>query len=66
MLYPLQMAAPGVDFIPANPDASCKYMKMITLPKLRDALREEKYEVRVPEEIAVRARVPIDRMVAIG
>ena len=26
----------------------------------------EKYEVRVPEEIAVRARVPIDRMVAIG
>jgi len=66
MLYPLQMAAPGVDFIPANPDASCKYMKMITLPKLRDALRDEKYEVRVPEEIAVRARVPIDRMVAIG
>ena len=28
-------------------------MKMITLPKLRDALREMKYEVRVPEEIAV-------------
>ena len=39
---------------------------MITLPKLRDALREMQYEVRVPEEIAVRARVPIDRMVAIG
>jgi quinolinate synthase len=66
MLYPLQMAAPDVDFIPANPDASCKYMKMITLPKLRDALRDMKHEVRVPEETAVRARVPIDRMVAIG
>ena len=66
MLYPLRMAAPDVDFIPANPDASCVYMKMITLPKLRDALRDMKYEVRVPEEIAVRARVPIDRMVAIG
>jgi quinolinate synthase len=66
MLHPLRMAAPDVDFIPANPHASCKYMKMITLPKLRDALRDEKYEVRVPEEIAVRARVPIDRMVAIG
>jgi quinolinate synthase len=39
---------------------------MITLPKLRDSLREGKYEVRVAEEIAVRARVPIERMVAIG
>ncbi len=66
MLYPLRMAAPDVNFIPANPRASCVYMKMITLPKLRDALRDMKYEVRVPEEIALKARVPIDRMVAIG
>jgi quinolinate synthase len=66
MLYPLQMAAPDVNFIPANPEASCVYMKMITLPKLRDSLRHMHYEVRVPEEIAIRARVPIDRMVAIG
>jgi quinolinate synthase len=66
MLYPLQMAAPDVNFIPANPEASCMYMKMITLPKLRDSLRHMRYEVRVPEEIATRARVPIDRMVAIG
>ena len=65
MLYPLQMAAPDVRFIAANPEASCAYMKMITLPKLRDSLRDRKYEVRVPEEIAARARVPIDRMVAI-
>ena len=44
MLYPLQMAAPDVEFIPANAEASCLYMKMITLPKLRDALRDD--EVR--------------------
>src|SRR5665213_674587 len=56
MLYPLQMAAPDIEFIPANAEASCQYMKMITLPKLRDALREMRFEVRVPEEIAVRAR----------
>ncbi len=66
MLHPLQMAAPDIEFIPANAEASCVYMKMITLPKLRDALRDMKYEVRVPAEIAERARVPIDRMVAIG
>jgi quinolinate synthase len=66
MLYPLEMAAPDVKFIPANPKASCVYMKMITLPKLRDALRDMKYEVRVPTDVAERARVPIDRMVALG
>ena len=66
MLHPLQMAAPDIDFIPANAEASCMYMKMITLPKLRDALREMKFEVRVPEEVAVRAKVPIERMVALG
>jgi quinolinate synthase len=66
MLYPLRMAAPDVEFIPANPEASCKYMKMITLPKLLDSLRERKHEVRVSEDIAARARLPIDRMIAIG
>jgi len=66
MLHQLRMAAPDVDFIAANERAACKYMKMITLPKLRDSLLEMKFEVRVPEDIADRARVPIDRMVAIG
>jgi quinolinate synthase len=41
-------------------------MKMITLPKLRDSLREMRYEVKVPPEIAERARVPIERMVSIS
>jgi len=66
MLHPLRMAAPDVDFIAANERASCRYMKMITLPKLRDCLRDGTGEVKVPEEVAVRARVPIERMVAIG
>jgi quinolinate synthase len=66
MLYPLEMAAPDVNFIPANPDASCVYMKMITLEKLRDSLRDFKYEVRVPAQIAELAKIPIERMVALG
>jgi quinolinate synthase len=66
MLHPLRMAAPDVDFIAANESASCRYMKMITLPKLRDCLRDLSGEVRVPADIAERARVPIERMVAIG
>jgi quinolinate synthase len=66
MLHPLKQAAPGANLIEANRMALCKYMKMITLPKLRDALREMRFEVSVPAEIAERARVPIERMVAIG
>ena len=46
--------------------AFCKYMKMITLPKLRDSLRDMSGEVRVPQDIAAKARIPIERMVAIG
>jgi len=66
MLHQLRMAAPDVDFVAANERATCRYMKMITLPKLRDCLRDLGPEVKVPEAIAERARVPIERMVAIG
>jgi quinolinate synthase len=66
MLHPLRMARPDVDFVAANEAASCRFMKMITLPKLRDALREMAPVVKVPEAIAERARLPIERMVAIG
>jgi len=66
MLHPLHQVAPGATLVEANRMALCKYMKMITLPKLRDALRDMKHEVRVPQEVAERARLPIERMVAIG
>ncbi len=66
MLYPLAQAAPEAELVAANRMAFCKYMKMITLPKLRDTLRDMSPEVRVPPEIAERARIPIERMVAIG
>src|ERR671916_662851 len=54
---------PDKRFIAANREAVCQYMKMITLPKLRDALAEDggEHVVKVPPEIAERARVPIER-----
>jgi quinolinate synthase len=66
MLHPLRRAAPDVEFIAANEAAHCRFMKMITLPKLRNALRDGVHEVKVPAEIADRARLPIERMVAIS
>jgi quinolinate synthase len=66
MLHPLRAARPDVDFVAANEAASCRFKKMITLPKLRDTLREGSGEVKVPSAIAERARLPIERMVAIN
>jgi quinolinate synthase len=68
MLYPLQREHPDQSFIAANEKAVCKYMKMITLPKLRDCLRDmdAARRVTVDPEIARRAIVPIERMVSIN
>ncbi|MFN2616220.1 MAG: quinolinate synthase NadA [Thermoleophilaceae bacterium] len=65
MIHPLEQENPGKSFIPANRAAVCRYMKMITLPKLRDALRDLAPQVKVDPGIAERARLPIERMVAI-
>ena len=65
MLHPLAKENPAKSFMPANRAAACRYMKMITLPKLHGALRDLAPQVRVEPELAERARVPIERMVAI-
>ena len=66
IIHRLQKEAPGKSFEPVNADAVCKYMKMITLTKLRDALRNKQYRVTVDPEIATRAQGAIQRMVAIS
>ena len=66
ILHRMEQESPDKRFIPANRAAVCNYMKMITLPGLRDSLRDMKYEVSVPPAVADRARVPIERMVSIG
>ena len=66
MLHRLRHARPEKAFLAADRAAECKYMKMITLPKLRDCLRDLRPEVVVPPDIAARARGSIDRMLAIS
>jgi quinolinate synthase len=66
ILHRLHKEAPEKRFEAVSERAICKYMKMITLEKLRDSLRDWKHEVTVEPEIAARARGAIDRMVAIG
>lgn len=66
ILHRMRQEAPGKTFVPVNPAASCHFMKCITLKDVRDALAFNRFEVKVPDEIAERARLPIERMTTIG
>ena len=58
----LKRENPDKEFYPLRRDAFCLTMKLITLEKVLDCLKEEKYEVTVDEPIASKARVAIQRM----
>lgn len=66
ILYRMKQQNPGKTFIPASEKAECQYMKMITLEKVYDTLINEKNVVTVPKEVADKARLAIDRMLAIS
>lgn len=66
ILYRMRKQNPGKTFIPASEKAECQYMKMITLQKVHDSLMEDKYEVKVSKETADKARLAIERMLAIS
>jgi quinolinate synthase len=66
ILHRLSKEVPEKEFVAAREAAVCRFMKMISLEKARDSLRDMKYVVTVDPETAARARGAIDRMVAIG
>jgi quinolinate synthase len=66
ILYRMQKENPDKQFIPVKSDASCKYMKKITLEKVHNSLAKDIYEVKVPRSIADKARLSINRMLAIS
>jgi quinolinate synthase len=65
ILHPLSKANPDKHFIPADPAMICKDMKKISLRKILTALETLQPEVKVPEEIRVKAKGAVDRMLAI-
>ena len=66
MLHRMKVENPEKEFIPIKNDAVCKYMKKITVEKVHSSLVNESYEVKVPKEIAEKAKVPIQRMLNIA
>ena len=66
ILHRMKKDNPDKTFIPANENAICEYMKMITIEKVLKSLQEEVFEVNVPGEIAVKAKKSIERMLEIS
>ena len=66
ILHRLRRENPAKRFYAANDRAVCTYMKVTTLPKVRDALLHMQHPITVPPGIAQRARLSIERMIAIG
>ena len=72
ILFDMQRECPEKVFIPAPADDAecqcneCDYMKMITLEKLRDCLRDGKPEIHVDPEVAKKALRPIERMLQLS
>jgi quinolinate synthase len=66
ILHRMKKDNPEKNFYPSTPGAVCEFMKMITLEKVLWSLEDLKYEVKVPKDVADRARVAIERMVKVA
>lgn len=72
ILFEMQRECPDKKFIPAPAEDSecqcnqCEYMKLNTLEKVYESLRDEKYEIVVDSETAAKAVLPIKRMLELS
>ena len=65
IIHRMKKENPNKEFIPLKEDAVCKYMKKINLEKVYNSLVNDIYEVKVPANIAEKAKLSIDRMLTI-
>jgi len=66
IIHRLRKENPGKKFIPASEQAICPNMKLITLEKILWSLEEMATEIKVPEEIRLKAKAAVDKMLALG
>jgi len=65
IIYPLSKANPDKFFVPADPDMICLDMKKTGLEDVLKSLKEMRYVIKVHEEIRIRAKTAVDRMLAV-
>jgi len=62
IIYRLRKENPGKVFIPISEQAVCPNMKLITLETILWCLQDMSPEVKVPEEVRIRAKAAVDKM----
>jgi len=65
IIHALKKQNPQAEFIPASERAVCPNMKKITLDKVIGSLEDMQYKVTVPQDIRVKAKRSLDKMVEI-
>lgn len=65
LLHRLKKLSPNKTYFPASENSICEYMKLTTSEKLLNTLRNEEFIVKVPNNLAEKARLPIERMLNI-
>ena len=71
ILHKMQLSSPNKTFIPAPPNNSCAcndcpHMKLNTLEKIFLCMKYEQPEILMDEELRLKAKLPIDRMLDIS
>src|SRR5699024_3826621 len=66
IMHQMQKQNPEKQFTAANPEAICPSMKILTFDNVLAALQENKHQISVPADIAKKANLAIEKMVAIG
>ena len=69
IIHQMKKAAPDKEYIPAPPGdncacSDCPYMKLNTVEKLYRCMRDRQPEISLSDELMEKARVPIERMLA--
>jgi len=65
ILYRLRKENPGKEFIHVTDEMICPNMKVTSIEDVRDAILEMKEVITVPEEIRLKAKMALDRMLAV-
>jgi len=72
IIHQMKKENPGKTYIPAPPRDStcgcseCSFMKLITLEKILNCLKNEAPEIKMDKEVLIRAQKPIRRMMEIS
>jgi len=72
IIHQMRKACPDKEFIPAPPVDStcgcndCNFMKLNTLEKIYNSIIEEKFEIIIDEELIKKAKIPLEKMIAIN